>query len=462
MCFRLKAVMIAVLLVFACVSCTNRQNEEHTVDATYEASKEEMRKVYEEYEGKELLIGLWEGPRKHAMKTQEDADARYAEIREAGINMVYVYAELDDDGWLEKTIKAAEKNNIRLIIDLSAVYANRDAFYEAVDKTKDSKAVIGYNIVDEPGHKLFGTLGNVRTKLKEHAGDDYLVFCNLFPNYAADYVLTDEPIEGMTKYQTYLELFVQKVKPDILHFDNYPYTGDKSTDNARILKLIENLSDVRNAGAKYNIPIGGFLQSCRWGNYQNGNWSGTRLPNELEYRFDMNLHLVFGCKTVSNFLYWSRDGSDPGQRMPGHFEGLITYQGERTPMYDIVRKQNTAIHAMKGVYLDYDHKAFMVVNFDEAFKKAISDNLIVESYKEVSSVESDGEFLIGCFENDGKTGLYVMNFRKTEEDESVLKIVLSQNKDYKVWGAEGLVQMGRNSEISVSLLPSDACFVEIG
>ena len=60
--------------------------------------------------------------------------------------------------------------------------------------------------------------------------------------------------------------------------------------------------------------------------------------------------------------------------------------------------------------------------------KAISDNLIVESYKEVSSVESDGEFLIGCFENDGKTGLYVMNFRKTEEDESVLKIVLSQNK----------------------------------
>lgn len=76
--------------------------------------------------------------------------------------MVYVYAELDDDGWLEKTIKAAEKNNIRLIIDLSAVYANRDAFYEAVDKTKDSKAVIGYNIVDEPGQKLFGTLGNVR------------------------------------------------------------------------------------------------------------------------------------------------------------------------------------------------------------------------------------------------------------------------------------------------------------
>ena len=31
-----------------------------------------------------------------------------------------------------------------------------------------------------------------------------------------------------------------------------------------------------------------------------------------------------------------------------------------------------------------------------------------------------------------------MNFRKTEEDESVLKIVLSQNKDYKVWGAEDL------------------------
>ena len=55
--------MIAVLLVFACVSCTNRQNEEHTVDATYEASKEEMRKVYEEYEGKELLIGLWKVPK---------------------------------------------------------------------------------------------------------------------------------------------------------------------------------------------------------------------------------------------------------------------------------------------------------------------------------------------------------------------------------------------------------------
>lgn len=417
--------------------------------------------MYESTKGNEIMIGLWEGPRKHAMKTQAEADARYAEIREAGINMVFIFAELNDDGWLQRTMSAAEKNDIKLIIDLGSVYTNRTAFYDAIDKTKTSKAVIGYNIVDEPSFSLFGNLGNLRNKIKEYVGEDFIVMCNLFPNYVSDSALAEKPGEGMTAYQTYLDSFMQKVNPDILHFDYYPYTSDKSADSKMIAKMMLNLNDIRNSGAKYNVPTGGFLQSCRWGNYKDGKWVGTRIPNEVEYRFIMNLHLVFGCKTVTNFLYWSRDGSDPEQRMPGYFDGLITYQGERTHVYDIVKKQNDAIHAMKGVYLDYDHKAFMVKNLDEVYINSISNDLLSESYREVNSIESNGEFLVGCFDKDNNTGLYVMNFNLNEQERSDAKFELSECKYYKVWGSEGLVQMGYNDSIVISLLPSEACFIEL-
>ncbi len=457
--WKAKTVILNMIILLMFTSCVKENNKEN-LNKKYQANEEEMNKVYCNTTNNEMMIGIWEGPRKHAMKSQEDADKRYKEIKDAGINMIFVYAELNDDNWLQKTMQAAENNDIKLIIDLGAVYTNKAALYSALDRTKDSKAVIGYNIIDEPGYKLFGTIKKIRDIIKDYAGENMIVLCNLFPNYAPSSALAENSQENMTAYQTYLDTFIQKANPDILHFDYYPYSSDKASDKNSISKMLLNLNDIRNAGAKYGVTTGGFLQSCRWGKYNGDNWSGTRIPNEIEYRFIMNIHILFGCDTVTNFLYWSRDGSDPDQRVTGIFDGLITYQGEQTEVYNIVKNQNKAIHAMKGVFLDYEHRGFMAANLDDIYKNSISSDLLFDEYKG-TTLSSEGEILAGCFEKDNKTGLYVMNFKFTEGGETEVKVNLSGLKEYKVWGSDGLEKMGKSDELHLDLLPSEACFIEI-
>lgn len=410
---------------------------------------------------KQIMIGIWEGPRKHAMLTQEQANARYGQIIEAGFNMVFLFAELSDDEWLEKALKAAEYNDIKLIIDLGAVYSNKQRFFETIDKVKDSNVVIGYNIIDEPNHNLFGFLGSIANKLREYVGPNKLIFCNLLPNYGPDSMLAQTIAEDSSAYQAYLESYIEKVKTDLLYFDYYPYTTSKESDEGMIARMLTNLSDIRNAGAKNGIQTGGFLQSSRWGDYKDGVWYGTRIPDQTEYKFLMHIHLLFGCKSLSNFLYWSRDGSDPDQRVKGYFEGLVTYQGEETDLYDIVKKQNQDLHAMKGIYLDYKHEAFIAKNLKDVYTKAISKELLQDSYKELIDIKSGAEILVGCFQKEGNTGLYVMNFNYRQGEKSKLSLILTEEKDYRVWGYDGLMQEGRSNKISFSLLPADAFFVEI-
>lgn len=459
---RLFCCLLAVGVMICVCACGQQTGDRENPQQNQLVSEEDLKRMEEEREATEIIIGLWEGPRKHAMTTQEEANQRYEEIKAAGINMVYLYAELQDEDWLEKSLCAAETVGVSVMIDLGGVYTDKTKFYRAVEQTKDSPAVIGYNIVDEPSYQNFNKIKTVAGLLREEISADKIILCNLLPNYAQNSALAAEAQDGKTFYQTYLDTFCATVPVNILHFDYYPYNLNPKGDPASIRNMVVNLVDIRNTAEKYGITIGGFLQSCRWGSYDdNGTWKGTRIPNEAEYRFIANLHLVFGAKTMTNFLYWSRNGSDPNQRVDGIFDGLITYEGEQTPVYGIVQKTNQAIHAMKGVYLSYTHDGFLTVGLPEDVEAVLKETLLLNSYDMVKEIESDGQILAGCFRDNGKKGLYIMNFERAGSEESQVTVKLEKTCTYQVWGAGGLEQAGSGSEITVSLLPGAGCFVEL-
>lgn len=407
-----------------------------------------MQKVYDETPTTELMLGLWVTPVAPLMTTQEDANFRYAEIAEAGMKMAYtLHDENKDADMLMRALDAAAANGIKIMVSLPA--GNAKASISTVEKTKDHPAVIGYNMADEPGATAFNDLGKLRDRIKELVGEDKIVMCNMLPNYAPEWVYGDfKDVEG-TKYQVFLDKYMQIVKPDVLSFDHYPFMRSKDTDRSRISLMLKNLSDIRNAGAKHNVDT--------WGFVQNSSWEGTRIPDENELRFVCNIHLIFGLKSYSYFLY-CQPSDQTG--VEGIFEGMLTYQGEKTDIYYRVQKQNQELNAMKGVFLNYDHKAFVVHNLHEAHVKSIDSALLVETYNEFKAVKSDGQLLIGCFDKDGKTGLYVMNFDYTEGTKATLE--LNGKVDFKVWGAGGLEQMKKAGKVSLELRPGEAKFIELG
>lgn len=437
----MKKIVIIILLILSIglVACkTEKEKEDEAV---------RIKKIYEETPDTPVLLGVWVPPLYRLTETDEEADARYRELKELGVKMTYTHHpvhEVYNIKQLIRSLDAAEKNGIKVVIILRPGQVG----ISMVEKTKDHPAVMGYNIVDEPGFGEFRTLANTRDKIKEMIREDQIVMCNLFPNYAPDSFLGTAPRDGKTSYEVYVESYMDMVRPDVLSFDHYPFMADKEGDHERIKLMLKNFSVIRNYGETYNVDT--------WGFVQNSSWQGTRLPDDDELRFICHFHLIFGLKSYSYFLYCQPSDKEG---VEGIFEGMLTYSGDKTDVYYRVQKQNSDINAMKGVFMSYDHKAFIIKNLHKDFRDSIAQNLLTDTYKELESIDSRGKILTGCFDKDGKTGLYVMNFDYTKGTEVTLK--LNGNYEYMVWGANGLEQLKTGKEIKIELLPGEGRFIEI-
>ena len=106
------------------------------------SSRGDLKKIYDEYEGNTLLIGGWVTPRGEFVKTAEEAEARYKELADAGINMMYTFDDTDDPDRLKRVMDAAEKSGIKLVVHLDLNNFNHSL--DIVNMTKDHPAVIGY------------------------------------------------------------------------------------------------------------------------------------------------------------------------------------------------------------------------------------------------------------------------------------------------------------------------------
>lgn len=440
MALKLKRI-ISILLVLLCVlnlfSCQDNTKEEEKM----------IKKIYEETEDTPVLLGVWVPPLYRLTETDEDADMRYKELKEVGVNMTYTHHpvhEVYNVNQLLRSLDAAHKHDIKVIVILRPGQLG----ISMVEKTKDHPAVMGYNLVDEPGFGSFSQLANLRDKLKEMVDEDKIIMCNLFPNYAPDSFLGTSPTEDKSSYEVYVERYMDMIRPDVLSFDHYPFLADKTQDNHKIQLMLQNFSIIRLYGERYNVDT--------WGFVQNSSWQGTRLPNDDELRFVVHFHLIFGLKSFSYFLYCQPD-EKPG--VEGVFEGMITYNGEKTDVYYRVQKQNQDINAMKGVFMKYDHKVFMTHNMPEEYVASIDQSLRVENYEGIDKIESDGKLLIGCFERDGKTGFYVMNFDYEKGTKATIR--LDDKYEFKVWGANGLEQLKNGNKVEIELLPGEGRFIEI-
>ena len=442
-------------------------NESGGTPKSWQADDAALAEANKKANKNSLLIGCWIPPHPHQTKTQEDADARIAELAASGINYISTHCSNSSNiKYIQRLNEAALKYGVKIIMELgtdlskSGIKSN----VNIVKKTKDLEAVIGYDLYDEPLPGLAPALADELSQIREITGDSKLLFLNMLPNYGNKNDMAPEVKEGLTWYQTYLESFME-TGTDVLSFDFYPFSAKQSNDTKRLRSMVENLSDMALTTQKYNVPAWGFMQDS--------SWSGMRAPNAEELALLSHLHLIFGLESYSYFLY-----AETSNDREGSFIGMLTWDNQLTEVYDRVKVNNERMKAMGYRCLSYSLKGFLTDNLKVAgCADAIDASLQMKpgdpGTATLKSLEADHNTLIGVFEgssreiNEAKgyatdnasTAFYVLNFEADKADTVTLRF--DGITEYTVWGPEGIEAMGAGNELTLTIPAYDARFIEL-
>ena len=168
---------------------------------------------------------------------------------------------------------------------------------ELVEKAANSKAVLGYFIMDEPGAAAFPALAKAVAAVKKYAPGK-LAYINLFPSYAT-VGAPDRSQLGTASYTEYLERFVNEVKPQILSYDNYmvPYSDDLREPKSAAI-YYSDLLEIRSVSQKYGLPFWNIV-SC------NQLLREITVPSPANLAFQAYTTLAAGGRGVTWYKYYS-------------------------------------------------------------------------------------------------------------------------------------------------------------
>jgi len=294
---------------------------------------------------------------------------------------------------------------------------------QMVEESGNSKAVIGYYIVDEPGASDFPALAKAVQAVKKYAPGK-LAYINLFPNYATLGAKDKSQLET-DSYTEYLERFVNEVKPHIISYDNYmvQYSNDLR-DSAKAASYYTNLMEVRRVALKYDLPFWNIVSSNQIRPF-------TTIPSPSNLLFQAYTTLAAGGRGVSWYTYYPRRyGYAP-----------IDKSGNRTLTWRYLQEVNRQIATLgptmnrltsTGVYFTSPPpvKSFPVL-----------------PGKLVRQVESDVPMMVGEFKSDdGINYVMVVNLSLQKSARFVLKTIKSHGKMQVVSAEDGTLRQMDNEK----------------
>lgn len=416
------------------------------------ATGEECRIATENTEVTELKKGIWITPRKNLITSDEAADERFAEITEAGINLVHIHpSDCSDEVFVRRQLKAAANNGIKVVIELPAPSDSEDIKnnIEIVKYAIEYPSLYGFNLQDEPTYDRFDILKEEYDEVRKAAGNDKVIFVNLLPNYGPEELMAPQVKKGMTWYQTYVNKTADYDCSDIICFDFYPYHDDPGSDKENIHDLISNICDVLACAIDSGKPAWAFIQDS--------SWDGMRPPRDSEVRFQTHLYLAFGYESFTYFYYCQTSATSDVQTM-------LTYKGKRTEIYERVQKIDRELDGLKGRYLNYSFDGVLVKCAPQYISSAVPKRFVKSLNKSPVKKLTGSDILISTFKSknasDSSKALYVLNTNTGYEDNAVT-ITFRKSSNFTVWGSEGIEDMGTANVITVNLKPGEGKFIEL-
>ncbi len=116
-----------------------------------------------------------------------------------------------------------------------------------------SDAVIGYYLCDEPEIEEFETQGRVVAAVRRHAPGK-LAYINLFPEHHKRLDVVRD--HSGYSYADYLEVFIEKVRPQFISYDNYTVQYSMNLRDARRgASYFRNLATAREVSLRHGLPF---------------------------------------------------------------------------------------------------------------------------------------------------------------------------------------------------------------
>lgn len=284
---------------------------------------------------REFPIGYWVGP-PIPFNTVE----RYQEIRDSGMSIVTATQDPNLPSSMHKMLELGQKTGMKVFVadgrfpiklgdDPAARAAAKAAIDAAIAEYRNSPALAGYEIMDEPNASMFKGLGEVVAYMREK-DPEHPVLINLLPNYASEEQM------GTKTYEEHVRRFLEEVRPDILSYDHYFFGEDFERP-----EFFPNLEVIRRLGNEFKVPFWQITQVTQFAVYRN--------LTESEIRYEAMQTLAYGGKGIRWFTYWTP--SDPSFKWTN---AMVNLDGTRTPHYDMVRRVNAEVRRIGSILLTAD------------------------------------------------------------------------------------------------------------
>lgn len=333
-------------------------------------------------------------------------------IADSGVNLLnHSYTDYaNQPNNVIKMLELGEKYNLGVCVYDSLVTTNSGMttaqLSERINAYSNYPAFTGLYIVDEPqwvnyvmgdGSRTIDKFAPVLTNLAELGVYGY---ANALPDY------------GNTNrgeyYDDYLNYFVESCNLPYLSYDSYVWDEGHTMEN-----YFYNLSVVRECAQAHNIPFWTFIQAgSQWNDNSDRFDSKTPYyPNEKQFQWNVNVNLAYGAQGMQYFTLFQPNYFAWAESEPFDFQrnGMIGAWGNLNEWYYYAQTVNKQIAAVDEVLMHAKNKG-VIVTSEQARKDNKESTCILEgeSWRELASV--DGDAMIGCFNYQGKTALYVVNY----------------------------------------------------
>lgn len=335
-----------------------------------------------------------------------------------------------------------------------------EALTQRMAKYINHPAFAGLYIVDEPCTEYYKPAG-------QDAPTRYLNYYHTIApilnqkldllNYSNAYPSGD----ASPDYERYLNDFVDTLQPKYLSFDRYPFDAAQA---GRMDLYFHDLAAVRKVAQENNIPFWSYIQA---GSQWNDDYSffdsvTPYYPNEGQMDWSVNVSLAFGAQGINYFPLIQPYYFAYAKSTPFDFErnGLIGAWGNKNQWYYYAQNMSKHIRTIDEVLMNAVNKGVLAcgTQAEKDVSRAKQFGAVLEgtSWRELQSV--DGDALIGCFNYQGKTALYVVNY-STEYSQKIIlsfqnecRIIAMQNADTKHY---------QGTSLELDMLPGEGVLLVI-
>ena len=364
--------------------------------------------IYPEPFEKDFPIMAW-----YSLTPEFATRERFQDLADAGftISLTQSY-NWETDAYLasEKALlDVAEEVGVKVMVEMAnwtvySPYYGNDPYTleEFVAELKDHPALYGYQILDEPTRQWLPQVAEIKRRIKA-VDSVHPAYINLLPDWETP---------GYPSFQEYVADAYMQCDFDFFSFDKYPI----HTTFVDPLWYM-NLEVIRNFSINTGRPFWAFALSCGPGD------ANYPVPSVETIRLAQYTNLAYGAQGLEYFTYQDAILEVENSNAP------VDRYGNKTPIYDIVKKVNLEIQNRSYIF-----KGCNVKWVRHTSETAYCTTLAQSDYPEcLTYFKASANAMVSYIENNGCEYLMVVNKNHLK----TLDIKIDFNKDVYMVGTDG-------------------------